>query len=129
MSDEDELPTGDSTTEVLVTVMPLGADIVVRTGESLMAAAQRQGYFWPTRCRGQALCTACLFEVVPGSENSFGPVEDPEQAALISLAEFQARRDRPLRLGCQAHPLRPARVFKRGVKTAEAPRRPTGFWG
>jgi 2Fe-2S ferredoxin len=114
--------------DVIVKILPIGVDIAVHPGESLMAAAQRQGYFWPTRCRGQALCTACLFEVASGDE-SFSPVEALEHSALTSLASFQARRERQLRLGCQARPLHEATVLKRGVKHADAPQRSTGFFG
>jgi ferredoxin len=93
----------------------------------MMAAAQRQGYFWPTRCRGQAICTACLFEVVSGGEG-FEPVRSLEADALEDLSEFQAKRAGQLRLGCQARPRAAATVFKRGVKRAERPRRPISFF-
>jgi ferredoxin len=46
------------------------------------SAAQRQGYFWPTRCQVQALCTACLLEVVAEPE-SFDAAELLEQDALF----------------------------------------------
>jgi ferredoxin, 2Fe-2S len=118
----------DDAPGVRVRVLPLDVEMTVCPGESLMAAAQRQGYFWPTRCRGQALCTACLFEVVSGGEG-FDPAEPLEQEALESLSEFQARRAGQLRLGCQARPRAAAAVFKRGVKPAEPKRRPIGFWG
>lgn len=116
----------DDAADIRVRVLPLDVELTVHSGESMMAAAQRQGYFWPTRCRGQALCTACLFEVVAGE---FDPVEPLEQDALDSLREFQAKRAGPLRLGCQARPNTTATVFKRGVKPAEAPPRPTGLFG
>lgn len=93
-----------------------------------MEAAQRQGYYWPTRCRGQALCTACLFEVV-SSEDSFDPAEPLEQDVLDSLSAFQDKRPGQLRLGCQARPRRPGTVFKRAVKPAGKPPRLAGFWG
>lgn len=120
-------PTEDAP-EIRVRVLPLDVELSVRPGESMMAAAQRQGYFWPTRCRGQALCTACLFEVVSGNEE-FDPVEPLEREALESLSEFQAKRENSLRLGCQARPGGPAAVFKRGMKPAGQPRPSTGFWG
>ncbi|MFC8827369.1 2Fe-2S iron-sulfur cluster-binding protein [Streptomyces sp. NPDC057137] len=120
-------PTEDAS-EIRVRVLPLDVELTVRPGESMMAAAQRHGYFWPTRCRGQALCTACLFEVVSGDEE-FDPVQPLEQEALESLSEFQATRRYPLRLGCQARPGGPAAVFKRGMKPADRPRPTTGFWG
>jgi 2Fe-2S ferredoxin len=118
----------DDAPDIRVQVLPLDVELTVHSGESMMAAAQRQGYYWPTRCRGQALCTACLFEVVSGGEG-FDPVEPLEQEALESLSAFQAKRPGQLRLGCQARPRAAAAVFKRGMKPAETPRRPTGFWG
>jgi hypothetical protein len=39
---------------MVVRVEPLGVDIDVRPGESIMAAAQRGGYYWPTQCHCQA---------------------------------------------------------------------------
>jgi ferredoxin, 2Fe-2S len=121
-------PPPDDAPGVPVRVLPLDVELTVRPGESVMAAAQRQGYFWPTRCRGQAICTACLFEIVTGGEG-FAPVGSLEQEALESLQEFQARRAGQLRLGCQARPQAAATVFKRGVKPAERPRRWAGAWG
>jgi 2Fe-2S ferredoxin len=116
----------EDTPGVRVRVLPLDIELTVHSGESVMSAAQRQGYFWPTRCRGQALCTACLFEVV-SSSTDFEPIEPLEQEVLESISGFQARRSRPLRLGCQARPHAPAVVFKRGVTTAEPPQRPIGL--
>ena len=119
-------PPGDAP-DVSVRVLPLDIELTVRPGESMMAAAQRQGYFWPTRCRGQAICTACLFEVVSGGEG-FEPVRSLEADVLEDLSEFQAKRAGELRLGCQARPRAAATVFKRGVKRAERPRRPISFF-
>lgn len=124
---DDEAPDLDAR-DVRVRVLPLDIELTVHPGESMMAAAQRQGYFWPTRCRGQALCTACLFEIVSGDEG-FAPVKPLEQEALESLRDFQVKRAGQLRLGCQARPRAAATVFKRGVKPAERPRRAVGFWG
>ena len=118
----------DDAPDVKVRVLPLDVELTVRPGESMMAAAQRQGYFWPTRCRGQAICTACLFEVVSGGEG-FEPVRSLEADVLEDLSEFQAKRAGQLRLGCQARPWAAATVFKRGVKRAERPRRPISFFG
>jgi ferredoxin len=118
----------DDAPDIRVRVLPLDVELTVHSGESMMSAAQRQGYFWPTRCRGQALCTACLFEVVSEDEG-FEEIEPLEQEALESLSAFQAKRTGRLRLGCQARPRAAATVVKRGVKPAEPPRRPTGCWG
>jgi ferredoxin len=119
--------TGDDAV-VPVRVLPLDVEIGVRPGESMLAAAQRQGYFWPTRCRGQALCTSCLFEDVSDGDG-FHPVEPREQEVLESLSESRAKRAGRLRLGCQARPRTATTVFKRGVKPAEPPPRPTPTWG
>jgi ferredoxin, 2Fe-2S len=93
-----------------------------------MAAAQRQGYIWPTRCRGQALCTACVFEVVSGGD-CFSSIEPLEQSALTTLPGHQARSEGQFRLACQARPVGEATIVKRGVKLAGAPHRSTGFFG
>jgi len=112
--------------EVRIRVLPLDVELTVHSGESVMAAAQRQGYFWPTRCRGQALCTACLFEVVSGGEG-LAEIEPLEQEALETLSAFQEKRAGQLRLGCQARPLAAVTVFKRGMKPAEQGRK-TAAW-
>ncbi|MEV6236608.1 2Fe-2S iron-sulfur cluster-binding protein [Lentzea sp. NPDC051838] len=104
-----------------IRVLPLDVEITVHSGESMMAAAQREGYFWPTRCRGQALCTACLFEVVSGD---FDQAATLELEALESLSSFQARRPGLLRLGCQARPTGSATILKRGMKPADTERNP-----
>lgn len=88
-----------------------------------MAAAQRQGYHWPTLCRGQALCTACLLDVVDGAEH-FDEIRSPEREALESVSAIRDGREGGLRLACQARPLRAATVFKRGVKPADTGRKP-----
>jgi 2Fe-2S ferredoxin len=117
----------DDAPDVLVRVLPEDVELTVHSGESVMTAAQRHGYFWPTRCRGQALCTACLFEVVSEGEG-FEEIEPLEREALETLSAFQARRAGQLRLGCQARPRAAVTVFKRGMKPAAGPRRPTSFW-
>jgi 2Fe-2S ferredoxin len=119
-------PPPEGVLDVRVRVLPLDVELTVHSGESMMAAAQRQGYFWPTRCRGQALCTACLFEVVSPGE-CFDPAEPLEQDALDTLDALQAKRTGQLRLGCQARPRMAATIFKRGVKPAEQVRK-TSAW-
>jgi 2Fe-2S ferredoxin len=127
MSDETSTGAAGAPGRFIVKVLPLDVDLVVRLGESVMAAAQRLGYYWPTRCRGQALCTACLFEVVAGPE-SFSSVEPLEHSALSSVSGAPAKQTGRLRLGCQARPLDAATILKRGVKLADPPQRSTGFF-
>ncbi|MFC4944222.1 2Fe-2S iron-sulfur cluster-binding protein [Pseudonocardia sp. GCM10023141] len=111
---------------VAVRIEPLGIELAVLPGESLMAAARRHGFWWPTRCRGQALCTACLCEVVSGADR-FEAIGRLEREALESLREFRDRRPGELRLGCQARPTGRATVHKRGVRPAGEARRPTAL--
>ncbi|HKT15087.1 MAG TPA: 2Fe-2S iron-sulfur cluster-binding protein, partial [Allosphingosinicella sp.] len=46
-----------------IRVEPLGAVLYVRDGETLMQAAARQGYHWPSICQGEARCGLCSIEV------------------------------------------------------------------
>jgi 2Fe-2S ferredoxin len=95
-------------------VEPSGVVIHVEEGESLMAAAQRAGYRWPTICHGKAECTVCF--VVVEDPNAFS---DPERVELAGLEMFAGRalyEGKVLRLACQARPRRDTTVTKRGVK-------------
>jgi 2Fe-2S ferredoxin len=100
-----------------VHVEPAGVDIDVGDDESVMRAAERQGYRWPTVCHGQAVCTTCFFEVVSGGEHlaAPGPLERAAlaQSPLVQLAQGEAR------LACQARVTGPVTVHKRGVRPAE----------
>ena len=53
----------------IVRVEPRGIDIEAEEGETIMAAALRAGYHWPTVCNGQGTCRVCRVEVVSRSEN------------------------------------------------------------
>ncbi len=99
-----------------VHVEPAGADIDVGDGESVMHAAERQGYRWPTVCHGQAICTTCFFEVVEGAEN-LAPVQPLERAALSQSPLTQLAAGH-VRLACQARVTGPVTVRKRGVRPA-----------
>ena len=43
----------------VVRVEPIGVTFRLAEGETLIQAAWRQGYDWPTVCGGRAECTAC----------------------------------------------------------------------
>jgi 2Fe-2S ferredoxin len=99
-----------------VIVEPSGVAIQVEQGESLMTAAARAGYKWPTVCHGKAECTVCF--VVADDPDAF---IDPEPAELAGLEMFAGRavyEGKVLRLACQARPRRDTTVTKRGVKPA-----------
>src|SRR3954468_4662086 len=80
----------------VVRVQPLDIDIEVEPGETLIEAAWREGYDWPTVCYGQAECTACHVVVVDGAENvsDVAPDEGKTLELLRSsgLQNLDARR-------------------------------------
>lgn len=62
----------------------MGVDIAVRPGETLIEAAWRAGYYWPTVCFGQADCLSCRVLVVGRAEN-LADVGPEESKALLRL--------------------------------------------
>ena len=82
----------------LVVVQPGGAQFDVRPKESVIQAAWRSGYQWPTTCWGQAECGVCAMEILEGSE-LLGAAEPKEAARLRSLPR---RQSAGRRLACQA---------------------------
>jgi len=97
-----------------VHVEPAGIDIEVGDGESVMHAAERHGYRWPTVCHGQAICTTCFFEVVEGGEH-LAPPQDLERNALAQSPLVQVATGE-VRLACQARVAGAVTVRKRGVR-------------
>ena len=96
-------------------VEPLGVELAVDEGETLMHAAERLGYRWPTMCHGQAVCTVC--HIVVGDQND--AFEPPGPLELRGLAQFTGQTfydGKILRLACQARPVADTTVTKRGVR-------------
>jgi 2Fe-2S ferredoxin len=89
-------------------------DIGVGPDETLIEAAWRSGYYWPTVCYGQAQCTTCHVKVLQG-EDHLVPPEDEETNALRTLLVRPAGRRR---LACRLKVTGPAVVEKRGVRRA-----------
>ncbi len=100
---------------VTVHVEPCGLDVEVADGQSVMAAAERQGIFWPTICHGLAECQTCFFEVVSG-EQHLEPPNRLEEGALRLLFGHSWYRGKVLRLACQARVNGPVVVRKSGVR-------------
>jgi len=73
--------------------------IEVDPGETVAAAAWRQGYRWPTTCWGKAECMVCAV-VVEAGEDSTVPADDDETTALRTLLARQLRRPTS-RLACR----------------------------
>ena len=97
-----------------VTVRPLGVTFELRDGESLMAAAQRAGYYWPTICKGNAQCNRCAVRVVDGG--GLLPYSATELAGLRSVRWHGGVEDHRDRLACQLRATGDAVVEKRGVR-------------
>jgi 2Fe-2S ferredoxin len=97
-----------------VRVEPDGHDIAVDEDESLIEAAWRQGYNWPTTCFGQARCTACRVEVVSGEEHLTPPTGD-EAEALAMIPH----RGRSVRLACRLRATGDVVVSKHGVEAPD----------
>lgn len=91
-------------------------DIDVRAGETLIQAAWRAGYHWPTLCYAMGTCAACQCEVLDGlhllSERTAAEV------ALLGDLNRRVRRANPrrVRLACQVTVRGDITVRKPGVK-------------
>lgn len=81
-------------------IRPLDVEIDVPEGETLMAAAQAQGYYWPTTCGGEGRCTSCLCTVLSGLEH-LSPRGRSEERVLTE-ERGPSVLQQPLRLACQA---------------------------
>ena len=96
-----------------VVVLPSEIEIEVDDGETLMAAAVRQGYRWPTVCGGQGTCRTCFVRVEAGAEHC-SPISPFEKEGIDALRE---PADGVTRLACQVGIAGDGvRVFKRGVR-------------
>ena len=101
---------------VAVRVEPLGKVLDVLDGETLIEAAWRQGYYWPTICQGNARCTQCSIEVLEGLENLGQPDRDERVTMQLRLALQLNRLQDRLRLACCVKPIGDAVVKKEGVR-------------
>ena len=108
----------------IVRVEPLGAALEVFDGESIMAAAHRLGYYWPTICGGEGSCHTCYLRVLSGGENL--TAEEPYEREGLEELRRAARSGDELRLACQARAVGDAVVHKRGVRAATLATRDAG---
>jgi 2Fe-2S ferredoxin len=102
---------------VTVHVQPCGLDVEVGDGQSVMAAAEGQGLFWPTICHGLAECHTCFFEVMEGAEH-LAPPNRLEEVALQQFAGRSWYEGKIIRLACQARVRGSVIVRKPGVRRA-----------
>jgi 2Fe-2S ferredoxin len=106
-----------------VRVEPAAVTFAIEPQESVIAAAWRAGFQWPTTCWGQAECGVCAMEVLEGVE-LLSPVGPAEARRLRALP----RRDGAgRRLACQAQVVGPGTVTVRkpGVRTRSAESSPS----
>lgn len=97
-------------------VEPAGYRIDVQPGESLIEAAWRARYWWPTRCYAAGQCTACGCEVIEGLDR-LSPRTEPEERMLCAAARGRRRVDpQRMRLACQATIAGDITVRKPGVR-------------
>ena len=65
-------------------VEPQGIELVARHGETVIAAAERLGWRWPTICHGDGECSVCWVKVIGGSAH-ISPMSEDERATLELL--------------------------------------------
>ena len=82
-----------------ILVLPDEIAFETKVGETVMAAAMLHGYYWPTTCGGQGICTTCMMEVVSGGERLL-PMSRSERKTLVT-ERGEAVLKRPARLACQ----------------------------
>lgn len=103
-----------------IVVQPDGLEFDVKPGDTLMGTAVSLGFYWPTTCGGQGVCTTCLSEVVSGGE-LLAEMSRSERKTLLA-ERGEAVLKRPVRLACQATVLKEGSIVinKTGVRPAIA---------
>ena len=101
-----------------IRVEPLGVELEVEESTSVMAAAERLGYRWPTVCHGQGLCTTCFIKVTAHPEH-LSEISKLEREGIARVAS-PVKEGEVLRLACQARVEGDVTVFKRGVRHEDA---------
>jgi 2Fe-2S ferredoxin len=95
-----------------VTVEPRGVVVDLEDGETILAAARRQGINWPSLCGGEADCTTCSVKIVEGLDR----LPAPESMEIEALMEKQRVEAGEIRLACQLVPAGDITVHKRAIK-------------
>ena len=97
-----------------LTIRPLDVQLDVPAGATIMAAAQAQGYYWPTTCGGEGRCTTCACLVIAGLER-LSPRGRSEERVLASERGPKVL-EQPVRLACQAQVYGDVEIEKPGVR-------------
>lgn len=77
-----------------IKLSPSGKEVACQSGDTVLAALERQGYALPNNCRAGA-CGECKTKVLDGEVN---------QGIVLDMALSQAERDDGYRLMCMAKP-------------------------
>lgn len=99
-----------------VLVEPAGISFEVEPGETVFAAAVRQGYKWPTICGGVGSCRTCIMTVLDG-EDACSPIEAWEAEGLDEIGAAGKQAGGPVRMACQTRISSDVRVRKPGVRS------------
>jgi 2Fe-2S ferredoxin len=92
----------------------MGIDLEAGPQDTVMAAAQAQGYYWPTTCGGEGRCSTCALTVVNGGENLTEMGRSERKTIEAELGPSALVRG--MRLACQARVLGDVEVHKPGVR-------------
>lgn len=94
-------------------VLPVDQTLTVGEGETVLHAAQRNGWRWPTVCQGDCECGVCFMVVEEGAEHLTAKGE----AETDRLRWGIGAKDPRSRLACQVRLHgEPVRVFRRGAR-------------
>ncbi len=100
----------------LVHVDPIGIDLEVAAGETVMAAARAAGYGWPTVCDASASCGTCVSIVKDGADNCGEMPDDERETLARTLVPLDGQR----RLACRLTVTGPVTLSKRGVHVTDS---------
>ncbi|CAB4929762.1 MAG: 2Fe-2S iron-sulfur cluster binding domain-containing protein [Actinobacteria bacterium] len=99
----------------VVHVDPIGIDLEVAVGETVMTAARGAGFVWPTVCDASASCGTCVSVVEDGLENCGEMPADERETLARTLVPLDGKR----RLACRLTVTGPVSLKKRGVHAVE----------
>ena len=97
-----------------VRVEPLGAEVPVSSGQTVMEAFEDAGYFWPVGCARNGECTNCAMEIISGL-GRVRPMGRYERENLLRQRGPRGADDPRLRLACQTRVEGDVVVYKVGV--------------
>ena len=101
-----------------VTIRPLDIEFEAPEGETIMGAAQKQGYYWPTTCGGEGRCTTCACVVVEGMDR-LSP-RGRSETKVLTEERGPSVLQQPVRLACQTQVFGDCVVEKTGVRPPSA---------